>query len=247
MGKNKLNQNVRDVRCLENAQGNKVIDHIHGEKIVLCKKENKVDMMLEEELKRILCNLSIDNSSQSENKLIDFEIGEKNEKLLRIIDAIGNKSDFETKEINIIDIKELYRFEQILRDEISEIINIQQAVFENDKNIYERINIQQWAIDSHYYFNNLNDAIYKFGNSFNGLLWKFRDMLIKICKGNLYNEQAIIDGNIRNINLDGLNEVYYQLVTQLDYMFRYYELDMIRKELVNIVKYITIKVEMRSK
>lgn len=195
-------------------------------------------MMLEEELRRILNNLTL-NGDPEENNLVDLRIEEKKENLLQIVDA----SDLETNAINVIDKKELNRYEQVLRNEIAAIWNIQQAVLRDDSEIGERIAIQQRGIDYRYNFNDLNDAIYRFDYIFDGLFWKFRNMLVNLCKGNLFNEKAIVNGDILIINLGNLHEAYHQLIMQLKYIICCHELDTIRNELVNIVKYITIKTE----
>ena len=204
-------------------------------------------MMREEELNRILNNLTLKGNPESKDALFDLKIMEQTKKLSQFIDEMEKKDNLNIEktvdlEKDFIDGEEVERFEQILRDELDTIIHIQQVVLEDDDGINQNICSQQMKLNYGYFVNNIDDVKNGFVKLFE-LFLKFRDWVLHIGGKGLYNQVAIKGGDFGELNLKGLNELYRQILMQLNYLIRCYNLDKVRKELVNIVKQIIIKTE----
>lgn len=204
-------------------------------------------MELQKELQEIMDNLSTENDGDLKDYWSELNIDEIIGQLEALIDHIEVKTP---EEVHLIDEKIIAQLKRGLMDETERVKCIQEATLKDDGFFIEKINYLKYKLDCTFLLCNLRDASICYDRFFGGIFLRYYRKLCSIYwnrkdeKRNLFVEMCLREGNIAAMQL---SETESQMLLQLSLLIQYYELDMSRKYLINLVKQFSIVTELKNK
>lgn len=190
---------------------------------------------LNDELKRILENLCFENQDKPDG-LVDLKMEKRKEKISELIDRLP---DVEIIDIDIIKIDEIARYEELLSNEVRAVSNVQKEALKEDEEIEYKIQVLQAAAQKQHIYR-YPDLQSQYDSLCGYLLIKYARKVTEKKNGFIW---AQVTGQKDIAIMDPFNSSEGVMIVQLVCLARYYQLESIRRELINIVRSIRIKTE----